>query len=132
MDLSTTYLGLKLPHPLIAGAGPLGDELDTVRALEDAASVKASAALLGLLSSSHSEWFQGHYSLDADTGRYTFTFNKAVLTGPDGPDVETMISLRNEAKRARNFEEADRIRDALRVRGIVLEDGPSGTTWRKE
>jgi len=36
MDLSTTYLGFKLPHPLIAGAGPLGDELDTVRALEDA------------------------------------------------------------------------------------------------
>ncbi|HXC73781.1 MAG TPA: cysteine--tRNA ligase [Sphingomicrobium sp.] len=116
----------------------LRDDLNTplaltrLIALEDAASVKASAALLGLLSSSHSEWFQGHYSLDADTGRYTFTLNKAVLTGPDGPDVETMISLRNEAKRARNFEEADRIRDALRVRGIVLEDGPSGTTWRKE
>jgi len=36
MDLSTTYLGFKLPHPLIAGARPLGDELDTVRALEDA------------------------------------------------------------------------------------------------
>jgi dihydroorotate dehydrogenase (fumarate) len=36
MDLSTTYLGLRLPHPLIVGAGPLGDDLDTVRALEDA------------------------------------------------------------------------------------------------
>jgi dihydroorotate dehydrogenase (fumarate) len=36
MDLSTTYLGFKLPHPLIAGAGPLGDELGTVKALEDA------------------------------------------------------------------------------------------------
>jgi dihydroorotate dehydrogenase (fumarate) len=35
MDLSTTYLGLRLPHPLIVGAGPLGDDLDTVRALED-------------------------------------------------------------------------------------------------
>ena len=36
MDLSTTYLGLKLPHPLIAGAGPLGDEIDRAKALEDA------------------------------------------------------------------------------------------------
>jgi len=36
MDLSTTYLGLKLPHPLIGGAGPLGDEIDRAKALEDA------------------------------------------------------------------------------------------------
>jgi dihydroorotate dehydrogenase (fumarate) len=36
MDLATTYLGMRLPHPLIVGAGPLGDDLDTVRALEDA------------------------------------------------------------------------------------------------
>ena len=45
MDLSTTYLGMRLPHPLIVGAGPLGDDLDTVRALED-----AGAALLVLRS----------------------------------------------------------------------------------
>src|SRR3954463_15440535 len=36
MDLSTTYLGMKLPHPLLVGASPLSDEMDTVRALEDA------------------------------------------------------------------------------------------------
>jgi dihydroorotate dehydrogenase (fumarate) len=36
MDLSTTYLGLELPHPLMPGAGPLADDLDTVRRLEDA------------------------------------------------------------------------------------------------
>ena len=36
MDLSTTYLGLALPHPLVCGAGPLADDLDTVRQLEDA------------------------------------------------------------------------------------------------
>jgi dihydroorotate dehydrogenase (fumarate) len=45
MDLSTTYLGMRLPHPLIVGAGPLGDELDVVKALED-----AGAALLVLRS----------------------------------------------------------------------------------
>ena len=45
MDLSTTYLGMRLPHPLIVGAGPLGDDLDTVRRLED-----AGAAMLVLRS----------------------------------------------------------------------------------
>src|SRR4029453_2488342 len=35
MDLTTTYLGLKLPHPLMPGASPLVDDLDTVRRLED-------------------------------------------------------------------------------------------------
>jgi len=36
MDLSTNYLGLTLPHPLMPGASPLVDDLDTVRRLEDA------------------------------------------------------------------------------------------------
>ena len=36
MDLSIDYLGLKLPHPLIAGASPMADDLDLVRRLEDA------------------------------------------------------------------------------------------------
>jgi dihydroorotate dehydrogenase (fumarate) len=36
MDLSTTYLGIKLPHPIMPGASPLVDDLDTVRRLEDA------------------------------------------------------------------------------------------------
>jgi dihydroorotate dehydrogenase (fumarate) len=38
MDLSTTYLGMSLPHPMVAGASPLSDEMDTVRRLEDAGS----------------------------------------------------------------------------------------------
>jgi dihydroorotate dehydrogenase (fumarate) len=45
MDLSTSYLGMRLPHPLIVGAGPLGDDLDTVKAIED-----AGAAMLVLRS----------------------------------------------------------------------------------
>lgn len=36
MDLSTSYMGFKLPHPLIPGASPLVDNLDTVKRLEDA------------------------------------------------------------------------------------------------
>ena len=45
MDLATTYLGIRLPHPLIVGAGPLGDDLDRVKQLED-----AGAAMLVLRS----------------------------------------------------------------------------------
>lgn len=36
MDLSTKYLGMVLPHPLIVGASPLSDDLDTIKRLEDA------------------------------------------------------------------------------------------------
>jgi dihydroorotate dehydrogenase (fumarate) len=36
MDLSTSYLGIGLPHPLVPGASPLADDLDTVKELEDA------------------------------------------------------------------------------------------------
>ena len=36
MKLDTTYLGMRLPHPLVVGSGPLGDDLDLVKALEDA------------------------------------------------------------------------------------------------
>ena len=36
MDLSTTYLGFALPHPLMPGSSPLADDLDSVRRLEDA------------------------------------------------------------------------------------------------
>ena len=36
MDLATNYMGLKLEHPLMPGASPLVDDLDTVRKLEDA------------------------------------------------------------------------------------------------
>lgn len=36
MNLNTTYLGIRLPHPMIVGSGPLTDDIDTVRQLEDA------------------------------------------------------------------------------------------------
>jgi cysteinyl-tRNA synthetase len=46
-------------------------------------------------------------------------------------DVETMIAARNAARKSRNFAESDRLRDALIARGILLEDTPSGTRWRR-
>jgi len=44
--------------------------------------------------------------------------------------VEMMIELRNEARRAKDYARADAIRDRLAKLGVILEDGPRGTTWR--
>ncbi|HEX6928453.1 MAG TPA: cysteine--tRNA ligase [Gammaproteobacteria bacterium] len=46
--------------------------------------------------------------------------------------IDTLIEARNAARAARNFAEADRIRDQLVAEGIILEDGAGGTTWRRE
>jgi cysteinyl-tRNA synthetase len=93
----------------------LADDLNTplalarLSAIEDAGSLRASAALLGLLRESSEGWFQG----EGDAR------------------VDSLIQARAEAKKSRNFAEADRIRADLAAEGIVLEDSAQGTTWRR-
>jgi cysteinyl-tRNA synthetase len=45
--------------------------------------------------------------------------------------IDSLVAARVAAKKARNFAESDRIRDELLAAGIALEDGPTGTTWRR-
>jgi cysteinyl-tRNA synthetase len=45
--------------------------------------------------------------------------------------VEEQIALRKAAKAAKNFAEADRIRDELKAQGIILEDTPQGVKWSR-
>jgi dihydroorotate dehydrogenase (fumarate) len=86
MDLSTTYLGMRLPHPLVVGAGPLGDELDQVKALED-----AGAALL-VLRSLYEEEITGEQMNDfLHVESYSESFAEAESFAPEpemalGPD----------------------------------------------
>ncbi len=50
--------------------------------------------------------------------------------GEAKPFVDVLVALRDEARAARDWALADRLRDALAERGVTIEDGPGGSTWR--
>ena len=49
----------------------------------------------------------------------------------DDDEIDALVDRRLDAKAKKNFGEADRIRDELTARGVVLEDTPRGTAWRR-
>jgi cysteinyl-tRNA synthetase len=51
--------------------------------------------------------------------------------GDDADEIDLLVLQREEARASRDFAGADRIRDELAQRGVVLEDGPSGTQWHR-
>jgi len=134
--LDAFYRGLSKSRAQ-AGSEPVGvlaaleDDLNTplaLRALHDtltrlnkaddpaaksrlAGELVAGGALLGLLQANPETWLKGD--------------------DREAAEIEALIAQRNAARKARNFAEADRIRSALALRGILLEDGPDGTTWRR-
>jgi cysteinyl-tRNA synthetase len=62
------------------------------------------------------------------------------LTAADGEgdsglgrdEIEALIEQRNAARANKDWAESDRIRDELQAQGVILEDGPEGTSWRRE
>jgi cysteinyl-tRNA synthetase len=75
------------------------------------ATFMAMTAFLGIVQNNPETWFQ---SSDVDVAA-----------------VEALIEQRNQAKKAKDYAQADVIRDQLLAQGIVLEDGPEGTRWKQ-
>ena len=121
----------EVPEALVAA---LEDDLNTPKALAEyfalaralnksndpaemealAAQMYAAGELMGLLAGDPEEWFAG--DVDGDMS---------------GDDIEALIAQRNEARAAKDFQKADAIRDQLADAGVIIEDGPGGTTWRR-
>ncbi|MEX2525706.1 MAG: cysteine--tRNA ligase [Gammaproteobacteria bacterium] len=80
-----------------------------------AATLRRLGGILGLLQDSAEAFLQGGAAED----------------GLSAGEIEALIEQRAEAKKAKNFSEADRIREQLKEQGIILEDSPQGTTWRR-
>ncbi|MBL6697660.1 MAG: cysteine--tRNA ligase [Luminiphilus sp.] len=79
------------------------------------AELKVGGGLLGLLQTDPEVWF-------------TASVREA---GPTAEEIDVLIKERITAKANRNFQRADQIRDDLEAQGVVLEDGPDGTQWRR-
>ncbi|MEP6484259.1 MAG: cysteine--tRNA ligase [Rudaea sp.] len=77
-------------------------------------SLLASAAFLGLLQQDPEAWFK----------------QSSNETNVDAAWVEHMLVERAEARKSRDFAKADRIRDELTEKGVVIEDGPQGARWK--
>ena len=119
------------PAPVIAA---LEDDLNTPRALAEmfdiakslnktddvterqksAAPLLAAGDLVGLMQQDPEAWFAG--SGDSEL---------------DAEEIESLLAQREEARSSRDFATADAIRDQLANAGVTIEDGPSGTRWRR-
>ncbi|MCK6411102.1 MAG: cysteine--tRNA ligase [Azonexus sp.] len=103
-------------HGAIAVLYELAGEANRQKSGELSGLLKALAGLIGLLERDPLAYLRGAVGTE---------------TGPGEAEIDQWVAERVAAKQARNFAEADRIRDQLKVLGIVLDDTAQGTTWRR-
>jgi cysteinyl-tRNA synthetase len=76
--------------------------------------------------------------LNCDPGTWLATRSDLTGSGPaagadlDPAEIDRLVQARIAARKSRDFAASDRIRDELAAKGVVLEDGPAGTTWRRK
>ena len=90
----------------------LASEVNRSHSAELAGLLKALGGVLGLLQADPQQFLQAGVSLDEAT-------------------IQSRIDARAAAKKAKDFAQADAIRQELAAQGIVLKDGPGGTTWER-
>ena len=104
---------------------------DKVAAAQLGVALKHLGGLLGLLQADSEDYFQGstvtvpsaRIGVKAHAPEITTTLSKE--------QIDKLITERTAARKAKNWAEADRIRALLQDAGIVLEDTPKGTNWRR-
>ena len=74
--------------------------------------IRRAGEWMGLLQSDADTWFRA-------------------VAGSNQSDIDALVSARFAARKAKNFEEADRIREELTALGVIVMDGPEGSTWRR-
>lgn len=96
-----------------------------------AGELKYLGNLLGLLKRAPDDFLQGTI-IPAPATASASAIDPTVTIEISVEQVEKLIEQRNAARSAKDWNESDRIRDELLDNGVLLEDGPNGTTWRRE
>ncbi len=79
----------------------------------------ASGQMLGFFSQTPDAWFKWQPA-------------SSEAQGLSDDEIDALVAQRTEARKNRDFARSDEIRDQLKAQGIVLEDSPGGTTWKRE
>jgi cysteinyl-tRNA synthetase len=111
----------------------LANEVNRGRNAKDARLLKVLGGILGLLQREPTDYLQGRTTVITPTVEQPHIEGQApaISVGYSPQKIERLIAERSAARKSKNFAEADRIRRELLDAGIILEDGPKGTTWRR-